>query len=66
MAANPKKGRFGNLQKPKLRIRQLRRYRHLTLLEAGRKMGFGRERARHLYVLYGVKRKNHGKTRKQN
>ncbi len=51
------KGDAGNLYKPVLRARQLRQYAHLTLEEAGRKMGVGRERVRHLYRIYGIKRK---------
>src|SRR5438552_1471049 len=58
------KGDTGNLHKPALRARQLRRCAHLTLEEAGRKMGVGRERARHLYRIYGIKRKK--LTRKTN
>ena len=51
------KGDPGHLRKPALRTRQLRRYAHLTLAAAGRKMGVGRERTRYLYRIYGIKRK---------
>ena len=55
------KGDPGNLRKPAFRTRQLRRYAHLTLEEAGRKMGVGRERTRYLYRIYGIKRKKRTK-----
>jgi hypothetical protein len=62
MAANPKKGRYGNLMTPKKREAQLRKFAHLPLAEAGRRMGVKVERARQLYRLYGVPRKKHKKT----
>src|SRR5260370_39589330 len=58
------KGNTGSLHNPADRARQLRRYAHLTLEEAGRKMGVGRERARHLYHIYGINRER--RTKKTN
>jgi len=56
MAANPKRGRFGHLYRPQLRMKQLRAASNLTLEEAGRALGVGKERARQLFSLYGVTR----------
>lgn len=62
MAANPKKGNYGKLVRPKQRAAQLRKYAYLSLRAAGAHLGLGPERMRQLYRLYGIRRKNHVRT----
>ncbi len=56
MAANVGKGDYGRLHDPKIRATLLKRYAHLTLEEAGKKLGVRKERARQLYRMYEVRR----------
>lgn len=59
MAASVRKGKFGNLYRPRARMRQLRRWAHLTLEQAAEKLGVKQERARQLYFIYNIPRQRH-------